>query len=453
MIHHTINHTMIFAAIAAGFITAGAIAMTRLYSTVRWMNRSTDTCQRSRRRIWILLPAKNEQRRLPATIAYFQKLLRKHDARIVIITTATEKEIVGQTSTRSIAHGIARTNPHIIHMHYDGTGVMAHQLNFALKTLQIDANDIIGLYNADSRPDSRTFNWIVRQPIKQVQVFQQYGNYTRNLNDLKQAPDSPTLLAAAAWQSRWSMAFEIPHARTAPYFGAKKEEKNIIFMNYCIGHGLFFTKEVYRRVNGFSERTHNEDAIFGLELNIQNIPITPIPYFDSCDTVDSSMGLLRQQKNWYFGPLQANTYRKHILEREGPMNAPKRLRLALLVAQLFSHAIYWIVGPTLFLAMMLYGAAHALTGEWLPLFFAIGAYAVFLPAVNIMALHASKERVDVTLVMKLACGSAMMYLIHGAAAYWAAFLWLRSKLLKTPITKERTPMREDTKTDHKQRKA
>jgi cellulose synthase/poly-beta-1,6-N-acetylglucosamine synthase-like glycosyltransferase len=434
-----------FAVTTAGFTAFGALALFRLRATTLWLTRDdrreNQRTKRSKRKIWILLPAKNEQRRLPGTIAYFQKTLRSHDARIVIITTATEKEIAKTLSTRQIAQRLAHADHRITHMHYKGTGVMAHQLNFALTKLHIGTDDIIGLYNADSHPDQRTFDWILQQPTHRIQVFQQYGDYTRNIQLLREARGAPILVAAAAWQSRWSLTFEIPHARLQPISRSDGIAPPLLYpMNYCIGHGLFFTREVYDRVGGFSEQTHNEDAIFGLQLNLRNIAIEPIPHFDSCDTVDNVRGLLQQQKNWYFGPLQANKYRALIIEHEETMPRRDTVRLWILVAQLFSHAVYWIVGPTLFAFMILYAT---LSRSSIVIACALIAYLIYLPIANIAALRATGTKVNGKDAILLMGGSAVNYLIHGIAAYWALLTWSHSKLLRKPIPKDRTPMRDD----------
>ena len=87
-------------------------------------------------------------------------------------------------------------------------------------------------------------------------------------------------------------------------------------MNYCIGHGLFFSKDVYDLIGGFEEKSLNEDAIFGLKACFKNIQIIPVPWLEQADSLDSVISLFRPKITWIYGPGQAFEYRRLIKDGE-----------------------------------------------------------------------------------------------------------------------------------------
>jgi len=147
------------------------------------------------------------------------------------------------------------------------------------------------------------------------------------------------------WQVRWSIGFELFDA--LKQFEFKKNPSNFNYpLNYCIGHGLFFTEKIFYDLGGFNEDMHNEDAIFGLELSYNREKIYPIPYFDLADTPNSLKGLHRQKSSWYVGPFHSFKYYRQIVRKKNIVALKERARLLLLTLKLFNHAIYWIAGPS-----------------------------------------------------------------------------------------------------------
>jgi len=207
-------------------------------------------------------------------------------------------------NTIDISREIAQRNNNVVTFHYpDSAGKMADQLNFAVNSLireGIDDDSIFCVYNADSRPDKKTFEWVLgHEEERKIKVFQQYGNYLKNLQDFHGPVRSSILTSAALWQTRWSIGFEIFNALKQVKYQDVPVKKINYPLNYCIGHGLFFTKEIYIKLGGFNGTMHNEDAIFGLELSYLQELIMPIPYFDESDSPDAVSGLYLQKANWF----------------------------------------------------------------------------------------------------------------------------------------------------------
>ncbi len=397
--------------LCVGFLAVGLHWMWKIGRTKRWLAQK----HASDRPIacTLLIPCLEETARLEATVTYF--LEHFPSAKIVLVTTAREPK--GKITTLTIARALARRHRRVKHLHYSGTGTkMAHQLNYAVRTLNKPPKHVFGVYNADSRPDPRTLRYVAGLVRTGARVCQQYGDYSRGLHPAKSIRGL-ILASAAAWQNRWSVGFEIPHA--LDQFTRWKS------MNYCIGHGLFFTREVYDIVGGFRENMHNEDAIFGLALNVLNIPIHPLPCFDQAETAGTVRGLFLQQSNWYFGPLEAPRYYRIVAAKHG-----HRAKAFLRSMQLLSHALYWIMGPTLLVAAFVFSGKTTIS-------LAILTTILYLPLLNEMAWRTMAKRSSV--FWSGLIGAPLFYLIHGLAAYHALGRLVWRALTGRSLKKQRTP--------------
>ena len=369
----------------------------------------------------ILLPVLDENIRLREFEKHFRTVLLPAYAnlRLWIITTEREVKEYNSTTTLSVADELASGHSYVQRIHYPETaGVMAHQLNFAIK--HIDNGDIFAIYNADSLPEPQTFEWVAHALAVKKNIpliFQQYGVYTKNLSSLRKARQTNTLVASAYWQTRWAIGFEYYRARV----GAKRQQwpRFLTPFNYCIGHGLFITRKAAHLLV-LSERTMNEDAILGIEAAAKNIEVVPIPFFDLADSPDTVKSVFMQKSNWFQGPFQSFLYYKLL---KGEVVNKKLLYVDCL--KLFSHAIYWLVGPLSTLVLVCLSVFIASTGEVLycALILSFVAFLV-LPALytqtvltNILnpgsvALDYSTKKVLYTLLL----GAWPAYIVHGAAA-------------------------------------
>lgn len=365
---------------------------------------------------------------------------------ISIIRDRARNLIIKRRNTIDVIREISRNNRAVKIFHYpESDGKMANQLNYAINKIinendDCNSRDIFCVYNADSRPHPKTFDWVLRVfNSSNVKVFQQYGNYLKNIYDFEGTIKSKILISAALWQTRWSIGFEIYNALRQLKFQDKKLSLNYP-LNYCIGHGLFFTKDIYQCLGGFNEQMHNEDAIMGLELSYLGELIMPIPYFDESETPNSIIGLYKQKSNWFFGPLQAFSYYDRILSERNIGNLKDRLRLLVLSIKLFFHAVYWVSGPLLLTASFI--VAIYINNLYFGLLFAIEVI-IFLVIPNILTWFIVEDLRKIkflSLLSNLFIGAAPCYFLHGLSAHRTLLRVLINKILMRQIIKEKTIM-------------
>jgi len=344
--------------------------------------------------------------------------------------------INGDKNTIDVLNGVHKND--VIIIHYPFTfGKMAHQLNFCLKLLinkGVWTNEILGIYNADSRPEQETLFWLNKKGVGSGLIFQQYGNYFGNIYSIMKEGffRKATLLSSSIWQNRWSVGFEIFNNLKQFIFPYRNimGGKFLYPLNYCIGHGLFFTKDIFERQN-FSEDTHNEDAIFGLRLSYEEKKILPLPFFDFSDSPNSIRSLFFQKSSWFLGPFQAPLYYKKLKAKITGVN---KLKLFLLSGKLFFHAIFWLIGPSCLLLLFL----NALINLDFKLFLLCYFCFLVLPGFLTYILFPNKKIKAMEVLFFLVIGSFSAYIIHGASAYYSIFLTIRSIFTKKEIDKYKT---------------
>lgn len=381
--------------------------------------------------IHILLPVLNEDSRLQNFVDYFTKDLLPNypHLKLWIITTEREVHDYPGSGTIQLAQSLSN-NSSIKHIHSPNReGVMAHQLNYALKS--VPDSGMIAIYNADSRPEVETFQWVSRRNEERPQIFQQYGIYTGNFEFLGTRSFKSILFANGYWQCRWAIGFEYYRARVAI---AKREYPYFMQpFNYTIGHGLFVTTNLAKSI-GFSEVTINEDALFGLTIAERGLLIEPIPYFDISESPDNVLSIFRQKTNWFQGPFQSPLYYRMLRK-----TSRNKLVLFINSAKLFSHAIYWILGPllvTLNLALSTIGGiliSPILLGWSIAsLLFLI---APLFPIKKFIDRYTINQK-PLPKLNQIIGGTLLAYIIHGAAG----FNGIMSSQNLARGTKRKTPM-------------
>lgn len=320
---------------------------------------SLNVLQKSKRKIYLFIPLLNEQNIISDTFFHFLSIANKNaNFRIVFITTEKEvrcgnKKLTKEILEELIQNNLLSDNIFLIHYPYK-TGVMAHQLNYAIKqiktTIEYEEDFWLGIYNADSRIASDTVNYINYKILNSDgsnKCFQQYSWY---INPSKRKKS--ILSSASLWQSRWSLLFEmyrvIYQIKLNDLYAKKNNIHNkriirVLFdkMNYVIGHGLFITETTLSKVGGFPEDTINEDAYLGYILNNINIEIRPVPFLECADFAVTVRSYIKQQTVWFNGPLYAFQYRKLYMDN----NIGKDVFTRSLSLKLFLHAVYWLCGP------------------------------------------------------------------------------------------------------------
>lgn len=413
----------------------------RIYISNKWLvkNRKPPLLIKGDLNFIIIIPVLNEGRIIKDTIEYFLNLLKPFaNSKLVMVTT--NKELISNDCPEENTISILKPINHdkLIKINYPGVdGKMAHQLNFAINYLlnnNIINHQLVGVYNADSRPEEKTFFWITANFNSSHKVFQQYGNYFNNLDNIFKKSFFPKsiLFSSSAWQNRWSIGFEIFNNLKQISF-LNNEKCSLLYpINYCIGHGLFFTKDIFLSVGGFSENTHNEDAILGLELCYKKEYIKPIPYFDYADSPNSLTSLFFQKATWFFGPFQSFIYYKILRKKDEKVN---HFKLFILSCKLFFHAIYWTVGPLLFLCFFIYSL---ITKSCLLFIIVYFSYLVIPNFISYLLFKKNKKIKAHNAFIYIFIGSFFAYILHGFSAYYSILCYIYSLLTKNKIEKYKT---------------
>ncbi len=442
--------------------------------------------RKSPRPFFVVIPVLEEQDIIIATIDYFLKLIKPFPgSKLIIVTTAKEDEICKKNKkavqillskgTRNQIVSLIKSDfgvdlsglkdieilknkaqeviseykntldvlkdcrqEEVVVINYPFTsGKMAHQLNYCLKLLINEGSwhkELLGIYNADSRPDPETFFWLNQQGLSSGSVFQQFGKYFGNVELILRGDfiSKAILFSSSLWQNRWSVGFEMFNSLKQFLFSKKDiiGEKFLYPLNYCIGHGLFFTRDIYEKYN-FFEDTHNEDAILGLELSYAKKIISPIPFFDVADSPNTVKSLFFQKATWFFGPLQTPLYFKKLKAITPSVDVA---RLFFLSAKLFLHAIFWVTGPTCLLFIFLYSLV---TLNFTPFLLCYLSFLV-LPSFFVFILLPDKKIKAGEALIFLLFGAFFAYVMHGASAYYSMFLAAKAKITKRNIDKYKT---------------
>jgi hypothetical protein len=433
------------------FFVLGILWCFFIFKSVIWINNFQNKKilekSKSNIKLFILIPVLNESAIIEDTALYFLNFTKNISINFKIVFITTERELLSNNiiNTINIVKKLSSQFEKIIHLHYPFTqGRMAHQLNYGIKTLlksyDVKFDDFFAVYNADSRPDKRTLPWVLNEiNNKEKEVFQQYGNYCFNINNL----NNSILFSSSLWQTRWSLGFEIYNSLKQSWFLNKTNKFFYYFrpVNYCIGHGLFFSRRVYEKVFGFDEDMHNEDAILGLKLCVFKKSINPVPYFDYCETTDSVFSLFRQQSSWFLGPFQAFKYYNKIKHQFNNINV---LSLFILSVKLFFHSIYWLFGPIIFFIFLVQILFNI---YYLSLFILV--YLLYLVIPNFLTLLISENYKKIyknkliKAFFKILLGSLPFYFLHGLSAIYSVSNYIFSFFNGTPIKKDKTFMKRD----------
>lgn len=395
--------------------------------------------------VHVIIPVLAEVGRIEKTAEYFiDTFANKINFKLILVSTGKELGDYGITpNTIDACVNLAKRYPGLIsHLHYpEMTGRMAHQLNYAIKNIDksLRADDIIAIYNADSRPHPLTFQWVLSRRADNVRlsVFQQYGDYTQNISKRTGA----VLLSAALWQNRWAVGFELFNSIKSERFYSNQGIMRSL--NYCIGHGLFISKEAIERAGGFSEIFHNEDAILGLELSYLKERISPIPFFDISDTPDTIRGLYCQKINWFFGPFQAFNYFRKLNDKYKNNSFREKVVLFVQSFKLFLHAIYWICGPSAMVYVLLYPIIRGDITLFILAYFSFFAFFIFPNIFSTISSDVKGKKYMFSLVgvVRLLYGGPICYFLHGISAISAILLSIKNFFTGKPIEKGKTIMK------------
>ena len=207
--------------------------------------------------IMIVIPVLREQNIICDTIDYFAEL-SSHNLYIHFVIAGTKREYETLEKYGFIMSTKEVVEKHIMNKKYDSSfkvhlyeaddinkGDRATQLNFAVQQcIKEEQNiDLIGVYDADSRPSLETIFEVASKFIDDKTCsYQQPAFFIHVANKMMEKNENPVLVANALYQNTWSIISEIPMWIN---YGLKKGKSNQYF--YCIGHGEFFPVDVYMK--------------------------------------------------------------------------------------------------------------------------------------------------------------------------------------------------------------
>lgn len=389
----------------------------------------------------VIVPLLDEHARLPGLVEHFVRLFGRGEfAKLVLATTSRELDRSDGMSTRSMCEKYSKKYPWLSHYHIqDPGGNMATQINGVLRECPDICHDsVIAIYNADSRPLDGSLRWAyqrVRENPMRL-VAQQHALYVRNWKSLERCGtlSRSILRAAAAYQCRWSSAFE-------RYCAARAEIGDgwdlCPRFNYVIGHGLVVSRGLLGSCGDLTAKFPNEDAYLSLELAARRVRVLANPFWEIADSTDSVRGLFIQQRVWFAGPASAFRYYRCV---DVPGESKRRSFGSAL--RLYNHAVCWLCGPVCAFGCLIAGVFTPI--PWVSAAVAIGV-CLYTGLPDSAAARLAVDRAGGTLTVRAlvetVLGGPVAYFLHGAAAFWSATLLVAEALFAVRPSKPRTPMR------------
>ena len=242
----------------------------------------------------ILIPCYKEIPIIKQTLKHFKILIEtNNNINIYIITTEKEKHenFLSQTTYDYLVNLdiMKESNFHILN-YPNAKGMMADQLNYAIDVILKESNfatDKIyfSIYNADSRPDSLTFEEISKKIVQNnfPKVIQQYSNYFLNFNK-----QHFIMKGFSIYQT----AFEFRNGLINSLFS-----KNLY--SHVVGHGLTIRADYIANLNGFNSNFWCEDIYLTGLLYNNNMQIIPLVSLDNAENPETLSVQITQNAVWY----------------------------------------------------------------------------------------------------------------------------------------------------------
>lgn len=264
---------------------------------------------------------------------------------------------------------------------------MASQLNYCyrwiLENKEVSADDYFMVYNADCQPNPNTFKLLFQKITqnKKVRVFQLIRAYTLNY-DKYIGLKGFFLKASALYQTRWSLGSEYPmYERYYMKFAANNQRSY-----YMIGHGMTFSLELLKSINGFHETTNLEDLYIGYVLSYCREKVIPIPALENTLNPLSVKSWAKQKIVWFAGMYDVFNYPTYIKENVSePIN--KKWANKLRFQFFFRDTLPWLLGPTSVLLFIILSLIVC------KIFFYIGIFLILINSAfcGIYLLHQLKK--------------------------------------------------------------
>lgn len=232
-------------------------------------------------------------------------------------------------------------------------GNRSSQINYAIQQLryQMSKEDIIGIYDADSRPEIQTFDYIASNLSSNINCFQQPLHYLDAVNKFVNENKSPIINAYALYQTTWSVIKEIPnfllymkHVSRYKNTSSYHQFKNSVYM---FGHGEFLTVKLLDEIDGIPKNVSADGLQLGYRLSLINEPIKILPFFCSDDVPSKASTLITQHRRWYAGNIEygfAHKWASNYLDKKIPKFS--------YIENIFLN-INWALRPIIFISTLI----------------------------------------------------------------------------------------------------
>jgi hypothetical protein len=201
-------------------------------------------------------------------IAHFLWLDYPADLYRVVVVTSARERARGGMSTGTVIDRVVAAHPgdRILHFQADGSDASkADQLNQTLAWLDATApswwtpDAVVGVYDADSRPESHTLRDLDRA-VKEnpgAGAFQQPAVYVSGFDRLPRGLRGAYLRSRPLYNLRFCLYREIPgffRSVVASRSGSSLLRMVLSSPNHFLGHGEFIRARTQRSVGGFPPR-------------------------------------------------------------------------------------------------------------------------------------------------------------------------------------------------------
>ena len=197
----------------------------------------------------------------------------------------------------------------IRHVHYDGLGRKAAQVNAAVAQLTgAGDRDFVAVYDVDSRPDlvllQRTITFITHRAAVDGQlpcVVQQSARFV-TAGTADRGWQRAVCRGGARLQTLWTLSREIPSFRR--YAQVTRQDRPVLGvlrrgLAQTVGHGLLIRRDILRRTGGLPEFTTLDDLPFGFRLTVDDIPVDVVPALATAAAPEHPRDLIGQQRRWF----------------------------------------------------------------------------------------------------------------------------------------------------------
>lgn len=260
-------------------------------------------------RVLLIVPALRESSIITATLEHLAAIDYPPEKLVIVVAAARELTEPGETTTAEAArawavrHGGGRV--HVAEFPGEHTE-RAAQINYAVAhALAGPAADteILGLYDADSRPHPATLRWVIWHHAHGIRCQQQVLHYLDAANELA-ARGAPALCVAnAMYQGSWSLTKEWPNLLRyrRQWLTVGGPYRRSLYLN---GHGQFLSRALFEEIGGVPIEVVTDGIQLGYRLSLLGEPIASIPLFCSDDVPATVSGLCQQHRRWFAGNIR-----------------------------------------------------------------------------------------------------------------------------------------------------